>query len=124
MPRHSRENVPTARQLRRVPTRTEHLLWQQLRDRRFRGLKFRRQHPVGTLVLDFYCEETRLCIEVDGAVHKTPEVMRRDSDRDAALADLDIRVLRIHDDDITSNLDDVLKRIGDTVDALPPPNPR
>lgn len=123
MPRHSRENVPTARQLRRAPTRTEHLLWQQLRDRRFRGLKFRRQHPVGTLVLDFYCEEARLCIEVDGAVHQTPEAVRRDADRDIALADVDIRVLRIRAEDITSNLDDVLARIGDTIDSLPPPTP-
>ena len=58
-----------ARTFRKEPTRSEKLLWQELRNRKLEGRKFRRQRPVGPFVVDFYCREERLVIEIDGAVH-------------------------------------------------------
>jgi very-short-patch-repair endonuclease len=58
-----------ARELRKVMTPAEKMLWQQLRGRGLNGLKFRRQHPLGNLIVDFYCAEHRLVIEVDGGIH-------------------------------------------------------
>lgn len=103
--RSQRNNVPAARQLRRPLTPTERLLWQQLRDRHLDGLKFRRQHPVGPFVLDFYCEDLRLAIEVDGGVHSTEEQARRDAERQAVLEKMGIRFIRIPAADIEANLE-------------------
>jgi very-short-patch-repair endonuclease len=71
----------------------EVVLWQALRRRQW-GMRFRRQHPVGPYVLDFYCPERKLCVEVDGYVHDLPEQAARDEQRDAWLGEQGIRVLR------------------------------
>ncbi len=63
-------NIPSARRLKREQTASERLLWEALRDRRFEGLKFRRQHAVYAYVLDFFCAELMLAVEVDGGVHR------------------------------------------------------
>jgi very-short-patch-repair endonuclease len=59
-----------AAELRKNMTDAEKVLWQQLRNRKLGDLKFRRQHPVGIFILDFYCHEKKLAIEVDGGIHK------------------------------------------------------
>ena len=69
-------------------------MWRWLRDRRFNGYKFRRQHPEGGYYLDFFCEEARLAIELDGFGHGHPNRQRHDEKRSACLAAQDIRVLR------------------------------
>ena len=89
-----RDNVPSARRLRQPLTATEALLWEQLRDRRFEGLKFRRQHPFAPYVLDFYCPEKRLAIEVDGQGHIGGDQPERDNRRDGFLASQGVRTLR------------------------------
>lgn len=76
-------------------TPTEQMLWSALRDRRARGLKFRRQHPVDNFVLDFYNAEHRLGIEIDGGVHASPEQRERDASREAILLAKGIRLVRI-----------------------------
>ena len=84
----------TARALRRRSTDSERRLWEQLRDRRFRGLKFRRQQPIGgRFVVDFYCAALKLAIEVDGPVHHDQVV--RDADRQRALEASGIIVVRV-----------------------------
>ncbi|MGE0227965.1 MAG: endonuclease domain-containing protein [Dehalococcoidia bacterium] len=103
--RSHRNNVTAARQLRRPLTPTERILWEQLRARRLDGLKFRRQHPVGPFVLDFYCDELHLAIEVDGGIHSTNEQARRDAERQALLEETGIRFIRIHSADIETNLE-------------------
>ena len=74
-------NSPAARRLRRPQTESERLLWEQLRDRRLEGMKFRRQHAVGAFVLDFHCDEHRLAVEVDGGVHLDDAQRERDQIR-------------------------------------------
>lgn len=65
-----RRMMLVARELRERGTEGEQVLWEQLRAKRFRGLKFRRQQPVGPFVLDFYCSQQRLAVEVDGEIHR------------------------------------------------------
>jgi very-short-patch-repair endonuclease len=91
----SREDpIEFARRLRRSATSSENFLWQLLRNRQRRGLKFRRQHPLGPYVADFYCVEAKLVLELDGTPHDTPEGKQRDEARDAWMRSQGIEVLR------------------------------
>jgi very-short-patch-repair endonuclease len=88
----------------------EVVLWQHLRQRPD-GLKFRRQHPAGPYVLDFYCEKARLCIEVDGAAHDFGDTPASDQNRDTWLAAAGIRTIRIAARDVLENLEGALQLI-------------
>ena len=83
-----------ARALRKRPTWAEKLMWRWLRDRRFSGYKFRRQHPAGGYFLDFFCEEARLSIELDGFQHGHPARQAYDAERAKVLQSLGIHELR------------------------------
>lgn len=74
-----------ARELRRSATDAERRAWEVLRDRRCLGLKFRRQQVIRGFIVDFYCAELRLAIELDGGVHDDPEQIFRDTLRDMLL---------------------------------------
>jgi very-short-patch-repair endonuclease len=84
-----------ARTLRRQTTLPEGLLWRELKAWRADGLHFRRQHPAGRYVLDFYCFTYRLAVEVDGAFHHIEGRQARDAERDRWLEASGIRVLRL-----------------------------
>lgn len=88
--------LPTkkVRELRRAETLAEEIAWGLLRNRRL-GLKFRRQYPIGDYVVDFYCFELRLALELDGGAHSQPSQMRKDRIKDAYLKSLGICVVRI-----------------------------
>lgn len=83
-----------ARTLRKHDTWAEKLLWTWLRDRRFSSYKFRRQHPFGPYILDFFCLEANLDVELDGSQHGYPGQRRVDGARDAWLQERGIQVLR------------------------------
>jgi very-short-patch-repair endonuclease len=89
-----RKTVIRARKLRRQMTLPEVLLWKVQRAAPD-GFKFRRQHPVGPYVVDFYCPSVRLAVEVDGAAHDMGDNPARDENRDAWLEKQGIRSLRI-----------------------------
>src|SRR5437870_13607423 len=89
------QTVSRARQLRRQMSLPEVVLWQALRQGRLADLRFRRQHPIGPYILDFYCPSARLVVEVDGAAHDSAAQVRHDARRDAFLAENGVRVLRI-----------------------------
>ncbi len=78
----------------------EVILWQHLRKERLAELHFRRQHPIGPYVLDFYCAKAKLCVEVDGLAHDFTEVALRDERRTRWLEQQGIRVLRLQARDI------------------------
>ncbi len=82
------------RALRKKSTWAEKLMWSWLRNRRFSHYKFRRQHPIGEYILDFYCEEARLNIELDGFQHGCPEQLSHDQQRTRYLESLGIKTLR------------------------------
>jgi very-short-patch-repair endonuclease len=83
-----------ARVLRKRDTWAEKLIWSWLRDRRFSQYKFRRQHSFGPYVLDFFCVEARVDIELDGFMHGMPAQQAKDSERDKWIEARGIRVLR------------------------------
>jgi len=94
MLKQSPKQTAIARRLRKADTGAEQLLWRWLRDRRFSAHKFRRQHPMGPHILDFFCAEAKLNIELDGSQHGHPEHIQADADRDRWLAERGIKVLR------------------------------
>jgi very-short-patch-repair endonuclease len=100
-----------ARSLRRDLTAPEATLWISLKGRRADGFKFRRQHPIGPFVLDFYCHEARLAVEVDGFVHQTGERPLRDAERDDWLAERGVRTLRVDARDVREDVDGVVRMI-------------
>jgi len=89
--------VPTerVRELRRSQTEAERRAWYLLRGRRTLGLKFHRQYPIGKYVVDFYCFDIRLAIELDGGAHSQPIQIKRDAAKDEYLRSLGIQVLRV-----------------------------
>jgi very-short-patch-repair endonuclease len=99
-----------ARQLRDALTPAERILWAQLRNRRLKGLKFRRQVPLGPFVADFYCADLRLVVEADGSQHAN---CPSDKARDAWMVRRGFTVLRFWNNDISCNLPGVLSRIAE-----------
>jgi very-short-patch-repair endonuclease len=87
-------DISRARQLRKTETWAEKLVWKWLRDRRFAAYKFRRQHPFGAYCLDFFCEEARVNIELDGGQHGFPDQQKHDAERGKFLASHGIKTLR------------------------------
>ena len=105
-------NIPAARRLRGRQTESEAVLWDALRNRRLDGLKFRRQHAIGRYVVDFYCDDARLAVEVDGGMHRAPEQLLRDRVRQSAIEDNEIAFVRVTDGDVMERLADVLESIA------------
>src|SRR2546426_11502591 len=88
-------SIERARHLRNKQTWAEKKLWRLLRDRKFSGYKFRRQHPFEDYALDFYCAEAKLALETDGFMHGHPERQKHDAKRDEFLQSQGILVKRI-----------------------------
>ena len=99
--------VAAARELRQNQTKSERILWNALRDRRFNGLKFRRQSRIGPFIVDFYCAEAELIVEVDGLVHRGQEI--QDRERKEGLEELGLRVLRLTAREVEQDLASVLR---------------
>jgi very-short-patch-repair endonuclease len=104
-----RHNVTAARDLRARETPVEDILWEELRDRRLDGMKFRRQHPIGPFVVDFCCAECRLVIELDGGIHV--EQREQDTEREAVLNLAGYRVIRFPNQSVQETLPEVLEAI-------------
>ncbi len=83
-----------ARNLRREMSLPEVVLWDHLRKGRLAALRFRRQHPIGSYILDFYCPSTRLAVEIDGEGHGHPDQESHDQARDRWLVSRGLKVLR------------------------------
>lgn len=107
--------VKLTRVLRRRSTSAEALLWECLRDRRLLGAKFRRQHAIGRYVADFYCHETRLVIELDGASHTRQRQREYDALRDRELQRQGLRVLRLKDEVVLESPTRALQTIAQVI---------
>ncbi len=108
--RERNDTVLKARALRRNMTLPEGLLWQVLRTRP-EGLKFRRQHPVGPYIVDFYCPAARLVIEVDGQRHAMGDRPQRDAARDSWLGSQGMRTIRFAATDVMEDIEAVVTAI-------------
>jgi adenine-specific DNA-methyltransferase len=104
--------IEFARQMRRGPTPAEERLWRLLRDRRLAGYKFRRQHPIGPYIADFYAASAALVIELDGDTHCTEEGIELDRIRHAYLESLSIAVIRFWNFEVKEDTDALLETIG------------
>jgi very-short-patch-repair endonuclease len=113
-----REGVEATRRLRRTMTRAERILWQALRRNQVAGSHFRRQQLIDGYIADFYCHRAGLVIEVDGASHLGREDY--DKARDEAFAARGLRVLRISNARVESDLEAVLEEIRTSLTATPP----
>lgn len=97
------------RSLRANSTPAEEILWEEIRNRKLNGLKFKRQHSIGNYVIDFYCASKRFIIELDGEVHNTPDQKEKDQQRDQNLTEMNFRVLRITNSQVLNEIEEVKK---------------
>jgi very-short-patch-repair endonuclease len=111
---------PLSRQMRREPTQAEKQLWEKLRNKQILGFKFRRQHAIDRFIVDFYCGEAHLVVEVDGEIHEYTQ--EEDAIRQEFLQSLGLRVLRFKNEDVLHNIADVLAEIVLWLEN-PTPNP-
>ena len=106
----SHQIFENARRLRSKMTLTEKILWEELKNKKL-GVKFRRQHPINCFILDFYCHERRLSVEIDGIHHYEKEQIEIDKNKTYYLQSMGIIEIRFDNIDITENLDLVLEKI-------------
>jgi len=120
MPRATRGqagHLDLKRRFRSNMTGQETRLWSRLRARQLQGLKFRRQHGIGPYIVDFYCPEQSLVIEVDGDSHADADQIVKDQRRDRYFQSLGLRVIRYINDDILNNLDGVLEDLAERLSS-------
>lgn len=113
-----------AKALRNRVTESESLLWNYLSKKQL-GVKFRRQHPISLYIADFYCHEAKLIIELDGSIHNEAEIIKNDIERQKNLEALGLKVIRFTNNELHNNLNLVLDKIKQTIQAnqfTPPPS--
>ena len=98
-----------ARQLRKNMTPDEAILWERLKGKQICNVRFRRQHPINKYIVDFYCHEAKLVIELDGKIHLKRKGY--DKDRTRILNELNLDVIRFSNEKIHSNIEEVLRKI-------------
>jgi very-short-patch-repair endonuclease len=105
------KSKPVRRDLRQKTTDPELSLWYHLRDRRLNGKKFRRQYSIGRYVVDFYCPEAKLAIELDGDSHFTEDAQEYDQQRTDFMNSAGVVVIRFTNQEVKGNLTSVLEAI-------------
>jgi very-short-patch-repair endonuclease len=109
-----KRTVKAARHLRKRMTPAEELLWQQLRGNQLDGWHFRRQHPVGRFIVDFFCAKAKLVVEVDGPIHKQQRAY--DKERTELLeTERGYHVIRFTNDEVLNDIESVLQRIREAL---------
>lgn len=107
-----------AEELRNRETETEQILWEELRGKKLEGNKFRRQHPIMSYVLDFYCHPHKLAIEIDGKYHETKEQREYDRMRTEELQEIGLAVIRFTNAEVLENIAEVKKTILLKIETL------
>jgi len=110
--------LANARNLRHQQSMAEATLWNLLRGRRFLGLRFRRQHPMGPFIVDFYCDELNWVIELDGGQHNTDEARIYDSRRTELLQTRGVEVTRFWNNEVAHETEAVVERLRDMAESL------
>jgi uroporphyrinogen-III synthase len=109
------EKKNIARNLRKRQTYCEKVLWSELRNKKLLNLKFRRQYPINKYIVDFFCYEKKLIIELDGPLHEDNEKQKRDEIRQRELECLGYKIIRFRNEDLISKFDYVLKEIEEKI---------
>jgi very-short-patch-repair endonuclease len=106
------------RQLRKDQTYCEKIVWLYLRDRKTLGYKFRRQYSVDKYVIDFYCPELKLAVEIDGSIHDQPDQKEYDARRQEHIEKFAIIFVRITNEELLGNPNMAFKRIEDAIKII------
>ncbi len=116
------EKLPLSlvRMLRRNQTDAENRLWYHLRNRRLKGIKFRRQQRIGNYIVDFVAYESKIIVEIDGGQHNEPSGISHDRERTTWLEGHGFKVIRFWNNDVLKNTDFVLTSILDEVGKVAP----
>ena len=112
-----------AKSMRHTATNAENLMWQLLRAKRFMNLKFRRQHVIQPYIVDFYCHEIGLVIELDGSQHGTDEAIEYDAERTKFLEALGLTVVRYWNHDVLRRTDAMLEDLWQRCSELKSTSP-
>ena len=99
-----------AKKNRNQPTAAETVLWMYLREG-INGIKFRRQHPIGLYIADFYCHQAKLVIEVDGRIHQQADIKLNDEEKETYLANLGYTIRRFTNEQVMNKCEEVLSKI-------------
>ena len=103
--------VPLAKKLRKTMTLSEVLLWDALKQKQMLGFDFDRQRPIDQYIVDFYCKDLMLAIEIDGDSHDFEEAFTKDRERQKSLESLGVRFLRFDDLEVKRDMNNVLRTI-------------
>jgi len=114
----SDQGFANGRALRQQQTESEKAFWEVVRGSRLDGLKFRRQHPIGPFIADFYCHQYKLVIELDGSVHDEVEQQDYDQNRDSWMREYGLTILRFTNQDVFENMDFVKQQIRQLIISL------
>ena len=109
-----------ARSMRKEKTEAEDKLWRELRNKQIENCKFRRQHPIGNFIADFYCHEKKLLIEVDGGYHDKKEQQAYDLARTQIINEFGIKVIRFSNEEVLNDMQEVLKKITEALQLHSP----
>jgi len=107
-----------ARQLRKTSTIEEGIMWDLLRNRRFDNYKFRRQHPIGYYIADFYCSELSLIIEIDGEYHDSEYQKQYDEFRTKLFLENNLKIIRFTNSQVADNIDDVFNQLREFIKLI------
>tara|TARA_R110000751_G_scaffold210384_1_gene314105 strand:+ start:17098 stop:17499 length:402 start_codon:yes stop_codon:yes gene_type:complete len=114
----SHELFDIARILRKNMTEAETKLWDNLKGNKLRGLKFRPQHPIHIFIVDFYCHQLKLVIEVDGGYHEKENQKVLDIERSDTLKELGLHIIRYTNSEILDDMEKVLDKINSEINFL------
>ena len=113
-----------AKALRKNMTLSEVLLWKELKGKKVMGYDFDRQRPISNYIVDFYCKELQMAIEIDGKSHDYEDIIQKDKTRQNKLESLGVKFLRFSDKQVKTNLSNVILEIEYWIEQnSPTPNP-
>ena len=110
------ELTEKARYLRKNMTPQENIMWNHLRNKRYKGLQFKRQEPINRYIVDFVCHSKKLIIEIDGGQHNEDKNILYDNERTKYLESLGYEVVRFWNNDIDNNIEGVFEEIDKYID--------
>ncbi|HTA84140.1 MAG TPA: endonuclease domain-containing protein [Bacteroidia bacterium] len=111
----SLEIIRRAATLRKNTTEAEKALWARISKKQLSGMHFRRQHPIGKFIVDFYCHEKLLVIELDGEIHNREDIAERDEGREYELRKKGLKILRFKNEQVTNDINYVLAEIQKSI---------
>jgi very-short-patch-repair endonuclease len=107
--------IPLARELRNNSTKSEIIFWLKIKGKAFYGYDFHRQKPIDNYILDFYCNELMLGIEIDGYSHQFLEVYNKDTVKEKKMNELGIEILRFSDEQVLKDMENVIRALEEYI---------